>query len=127
MGGTRSGVPHVEGVGLADEGEVVVAAGGVRDPRATVDRDTERGRVQAVAAVDLWIHGNEGGRVADANGVADVAATVDVASGHGAAVRRGGRHATVPSGGDELGGGLRHSGDTQHCSGYCRIYTTIHN
>ena len=60
VGGTTSGDPHVEGVALADEGEVVIAARGIGDGGATVNRDVERGRVQAVAAINLGIHGNSG-------------------------------------------------------------------
>src|SRR5918995_1604316 len=84
VGGTRSGVPQGEGVLLADEGEVVVAAGGVRDRGAAIDRDAERGRVQAVAAVDNRI----GKGIADTDGVTDVATAVDVADGDGATVGR---------------------------------------
>src|SRR5829696_1875505 len=74
---------------LADEGEVVVAAGGVRDRGATVGRDVEGGRVQATATVcsDRASPG-----VADADGVTDVAPTVDVANGDRTAARRGPRH-----------------------------------
>ena len=75
-----SGVPQVEGVLLADESEVVVAAGGVRDGGATVDSDAEGGGVQAVAAVDDPIVIG----IADPDGVTGVAAAVDVADGHGA-------------------------------------------
>src|SRR3954465_7325818 len=77
---------------LTDEGEVVVAAGGVSDGRATVNGDAEVGGVEAIAAVDDGI----GIGVADADGITDVAATVDVAGGDGAAARGGCRHTTVP-------------------------------
>src|SRR5918993_4463589 len=102
-GGHEARLPYVEGVELADEGEVVVAAGGVGDGGAAVDFDGESGRIQAIAAIDVRI-GTIG--VADADGVADVAAAVDVSGGNGAAVGRGGRDAAVAGGGgvDELGG-----------------------
>src|SRR5215204_7052189 len=107
---------------LADEGEVVVAAGGVRDGGATVDRDPEGGGVQAVAAVDLGIHRHIAGGVADADGITDVATAVDIADGDGATTRRGGGNAAVPRRGgiDELGGSFRHSGQTHHSSGHGR-------
>src|SRR5215213_1287196 len=117
-----------EGVVLTDEGEVVVAARGVRDRGATVDRDPEGGGVQAVAAVDLGIHRHIAGGVADADSITDVATAVDIADGDSAAVGRGRGNAAVARRGgiDELGGSFRHSGETHHSSGHCRTDAMIH-
>src|SRR4026209_1881000 len=71
---------------LADEGEIVVAARGVGDGRTPIDRDPDRGRVQAVATIDRRI-GTD--RVADADRVTGVATAVNVADRNGPAV--GGR------------------------------------
>src|SRR5215216_2065195 len=138
VGGTTSGDPHVEGVALADEGEVVIATRGIGDGGATVNRDVERGRVQAVAAIDLRIV--EG--VADADGVTDVATAVDVTNGNGAAVRRCGRHAAVPRGGNVGGtfiptkelvlqpglcGRVGGASETDHCSDCCGVEALFHS
>src|SRR4029078_13349862 len=64
---------------LADEGQVVFVPGRVSDPRATTDRHVHRRRVRDVAAVDIRVVLPV--RVPNANGVADVAAAVAVASG----------------------------------------------
>ena len=60
---------------LADEGEVVIAAGGVGDGGAAVGRDAQVGQVGDAAAVDRPTAPG----VADADGVAGIAAAVDVA------------------------------------------------
>ncbi len=67
---------------LADEGEVVVAAGGVGDRGAAVGRDTQVGQVGDVSAVDP----NRANGVADADGITGVAAAVDVGDRDRAAV-----------------------------------------
>src|SRR5829696_4367249 len=122
---------------LADEGEVVVAAGGVRDRGATVGRDVERRRVEATATVcsDRASPG-----VADADGVTGVAAAVDVANGDRTAARRGRRHAAIAGGGDVgcalaakervldpgLGCRLRCTGKTHDSSGHGGAYAIVH-
>src|ERR671916_187973 len=83
---------------LTDESEVVIATRGVGDSGATVDGDAERGRVQAVSAIDGRIEVAKG--VADTDGVTDVATAVDVADGDGTTVGRGRRYAAVAGGGD---------------------------
>src|SRR5829696_7327493 len=81
----RLRTPSAERDALADEGEVVVAAGSVGDGGTTVGRDVEGRRVEATATVcsDRASPG-----VADANGVTGVAAAVDVANRDRAAVGR---------------------------------------
>src|SRR5215207_4024629 len=81
-----------EADGLADEGEVVIAAGGVRDRGAAVGRDAELGRVGDGAAVDAHV---APAGVANADGVAGIAAAVDIADSGNAAVGRCARNAAV--------------------------------
>jgi hypothetical protein len=52
LGGLRVSAAQPEATRLADEGQVVVAAGGVRDGGAAVGRDSEIGQVRDVPAVD---------------------------------------------------------------------------
>src|SRR5215207_2274575 len=58
---------------LADEGEVVIAAGSVRDRGAAVGRDAQQGLVGDGAAIDAHIAPTG---VANADGVAGIAAAV---------------------------------------------------
>src|SRR5215207_5843942 len=81
-------------VSLADEGEVVVAAGSVRDGGAAVGGDAQRGAVSHGAAIDL---DRAAPGVADADGAASVAAAVDVADCDRAAIGRSGSNAAVTS------------------------------
>src|SRR5262245_19558828 len=82
------------GAWLADEGQVVVATGGVRDRGAAVGRDAQRGAVGVGAAID----GHRAVGVAHADGAAGVAAAVDVTNGHRAAIGGCGRNAAVTGG-----------------------------
>jgi hypothetical protein len=82
---------------LADEGEVVVAAGSVRDRRAAVNRDIERCRVQDGAAGDVGV-GTE--RVADPDCTADVPAAVDVTDRDGTAIGGSGGNPAIACRGD---------------------------
>src|SRR5215217_231248 len=79
---------------LADEGEVVVAAGGVRDRGAAVGGDAQLGRVADAAAIDSDVAAPG---VANADGVAGIAAAVDVADCDRAAIGRSGCNAAVTS------------------------------
>src|SRR5829696_7579942 len=69
---------------LADEGEVVVTARGVRDRGAAVSRDTEVGQVPDSSTVDR----DRADGVANADGITGIAAAVDVGNRDGAAVGR---------------------------------------
>ena len=79
---------------LANEGEVVVAAGSVRDRGAAIGGDAELGRVADAAAVhcDRAAPG-----VANADSVAGIAAAVDVADPNRAAIGGSSRDAAVTS------------------------------
>ena len=77
---------------LANESQVVVAAGGIRDGRAAVDFDGQSGLVQDVTAIDVRIIAVG---IADRDRAADVAAAVDITSGYRAAVARSRGHAAV--------------------------------
>src|SRR5215212_4882201 len=77
---------------LADKGEVVIPAGGVRNRRAAVGRDAQLRRVGHVSAV---CRHRSPTRIADADGVAGIAAAVDVADLDGAATAGSRRHAAV--------------------------------
>src|SRR5215213_9969309 len=79
-----------EADGLADEGEVVIAAGGVRDRGAAVGRDAQLGRVGDGTTVGANVAAPG---VADADGVAGIAAAVDVPNRGHAAV--GGRRSNA--------------------------------
>ena len=79
---------------LADEGEVVIATRGVRDRGAAVGGDAQLGRVGDAAAIDANIAPPG---VADAKGVAGIAAAVDVADGDRAAIGGSGSNAAVTS------------------------------
>jgi hypothetical protein len=79
---------------LADEGEVVIAAGGVGDGGATVDRDTYVGQIPDVATIDP----DRTDCVANTDSITGIAATVDIAEGSGAAAGRRRGNPTVPSG-----------------------------
>ena len=79
--------------GLADEGQVVVTARGVRNGGATVGRDTEIGQVPDVSAVDS----DRTRGIADTDGVAGIAAAVDVANTDRATIRGRGGDPTVPA------------------------------
>src|SRR5215212_6449900 len=83
-----------EADGLADEGEVVIAAGGIGDCGATVGRDAELGRVGDSAAINAYV---APAGVANADGVAGIAAAVDIADGGNAAVGRCACNAAVTS------------------------------
>jgi hypothetical protein len=52
LGGLRDSAAQQKVTGLADEGQVVVAAGGIRDGGATIGRDPQVGQVCDVSAVD---------------------------------------------------------------------------
>src|SRR5688572_11189578 len=77
---------------LANESQVVVAAGGIRDGRAAVNFDRQSGLVEDVPAIDIRIIAVG---ISDGNRAADVAAAVDVTSGYRAAVARSRGHAAV--------------------------------
>ena len=79
---------------LANEGEVVVAARGIRDRGAAVGGDAERSRVGDGAAV----HPNVAApRVTNADGIAGVATAIDVADSDSAAVGGSRRDSAVTS------------------------------
>ena len=88
---------------LADEGEVVVAAGGVGYSGATIGRDTQVGQVRDGSAVD---RDRAARGVADADGVASIAAAIDVGDRDGAAVGRRCRNPAVAGGDDVAGAGI---------------------
>src|SRR4051794_28507748 len=77
---------------LADEGEVVIPARGVRDRGATVGGNVQQGLVRDGAAINA----DRADRVANADSAAGIAAAVDVAQRNRAAI--GGRrsNAAVP-------------------------------
>src|SRR5215216_5262294 len=79
---------------LADEGEVVVTTGGVRDRGAAVCGDAQLGRVGDSAAVYAQ---RAAPSVAHADRVAGIAAAVYVADGDRAAIGGSGGNATVTS------------------------------
>src|SRR5215213_3580526 len=82
-----------EADGLADEGEVVIAAGGVRNRGAAVGRDSQQGLVGDGTTIDT----DRAARgVANADGVAGVAAAIDVADADRAAAGRRACNATIP-------------------------------
>ena len=78
---------------LADEGQVVVAAGGVGDGRAAIGGDTQGGQVPDIATVD---EDRAAPGVADANSVTGIAAAVNVADLNRTATGRRRRNAAVP-------------------------------
>src|SRR4051794_21231877 len=79
---------------LADEGEVVIAAGGVRDGGAAVGGDAQLGAVGDGAAINANIAAPS---VANADSVAGIAAAVDVADRNRAAIGGSGSNAAVTS------------------------------
>src|SRR5215213_5554873 len=124
---------------LADEGEVVVAAGGVRDGSAAVSRDIQVGHVPNGAAVD---RDPAAPGVANADGITGIATAVDVADGDRATIGRRGGNPTVAGGGDvacariataeelvlqlSLSCCLRHTGETHCGTGHCGTHFSIH-
>src|SRR5918998_4704831 len=84
---------------LADEGEVVIAARGVRDRGAAVGGDAQLSAVGDGAAVD---RNRAAPGVANADGVAGIAAAVDVPDCDRAAIGGSGSDATVTSRSDIL-------------------------
>src|SRR5215207_7388829 len=84
---------------LADEGEVVVATGGVGDGSAAIGRDIQVGRVADGSTVDR----DRTRGIADTDGITSVAAAVDVGDRDRAAVGRRRSHPAVAGGGDVAG------------------------
>src|SRR5437763_6228817 len=77
---------------LTNEGEVVVAAGGVGNRRPAIGRDVEGGGVGDRAAIhpDFAAEG-----VADPDGVAGITPAVDIAGADGAAIGGRAGHAAI--------------------------------
>src|SRR5918993_2856550 len=96
---------------LANESQVVIAAGSIRDGGAAVNRDSHSGLVEDVTTIDVRIWADS---VADRDRAADVAAAVDIGSRHGAAVAGRRCHAPVARAGGV--GDLRGSGsNAENC------------
>src|SRR5918993_2539981 len=81
---------------LADESEVVVAARGVGDRRPAAGRDTQVGQVPDIPTIDT----NRPNGVSDADGIAGVAAAVDVGDRDRTAAGRRRGDPAVTGGGD---------------------------
>src|SRR4051812_32615925 len=77
---------------LADEGEVVIATGGVGDGGAAVGGDAKQGLVGDGAAINP----DRADRVTNADGAASIAAAVDVGDRDCAAIGGTARNAAVP-------------------------------